>query len=135
MRTLCLAFLTLAFIALGADEPKPKPIPAGRAGSHEGERCTVYLTVRHTAWNRDATAIHLHSIPEWQKPECFWVVLTPEAVEAYVNLGVKDPAKHLEGKRVRVTGTIERAGVDGSKSPAVFVKDPAVIEISPKDLE
>ncbi len=100
-----------------ADPPgqeKPKTPAQVIAGKFEGE-ATVEFTVAkcgRVLTGRSTLADECEMLQLDPKEEKFFLYLTHETATRLKQLGIDDPASHLVGKLVRVTGSV-RKGSDG----------------------
>jgi hypothetical protein len=111
--------------ARAGDEPPAKVIPAAEAADHEGQRCTVEMTVKASKKSEHRALYYLDSEDDYRDPRNLAVLIAFEHAEKFRKAGIDDPAGHYRGKTIRVTGKI----IDEAEQTRIRVTEPSQIRI------
>jgi hypothetical protein len=109
-----------------ATEPadEAKPVPPESAAEHVGKSCVIEMQVR-SARRGDTPIEFLNSREDFRDDKNFTVVILEPGLAAFKKAGIAEPYKHFDGKKIRVTGTVELY----RDRPQIRVDNPKQIEI------
>ena len=124
-----LAFAALG-LSIGAAVPaQDRPLTPVEARKKVGEKVTVEMTVLAAKDRLEKRGeIYLDSEEDFKDPKNLGIVITKSGAAKFKEAGVKDPAAHFRGKRIRVNGTV----ILKEKRPRIEVEDPKQIKVIPK---
>jgi hypothetical protein len=108
-----------------ADSKAEGPIPSIQAKDHIGERRTVETTIQASKDSANRREYYLDSEPSFSDPKNFSVVISYDHADKFRSAGIDNPANHLKGKTIRVTGTI----IQENQQVRIRVEDPAQIKV------
>lgn len=93
--------------AIAFDDEKEKPLTAKEAIEKVDQNVFVEFTIR-AAKNRleKRGEIYLDSEADFHDRNNLATVITREGAESFEKAGVKDPAEHFKGKKIRVRGKL-----------------------------
>jgi hypothetical protein len=111
----------------GADDAKP--ITPVEAIKKLNEKVLVEMVVKTSKDRLEKRGeIYLDSEEDFKDPKNLGIVITKSGAAKFKEAGVKDPAAHFRGKRIRVSGTV----ILKEKRPRIEVEDPKQIKVIPK---
>jgi hypothetical protein len=103
-RPAVLLALLLLVSASGADEP----IAPEKAKEHANKKVTVQMVVSHTKnLLEKSSLVYLDSAKDFRSKENLAVTIRQPAADEMKKAGIDDPAKHYEGKTIKVTGIVK----------------------------
>jgi hypothetical protein len=107
--------------------PSADPVlgPAAARGK-VGSKVTVEMTVKAAKDRLEKHGeIYLDAEEDFRSPDNFAIVITKAGAGRFQEAGVKDPAAHFKGKKVRATGTVK----EKDKVPRIEIDDPTQLRV------
>ena len=101
------------------------PPSAPEARTRINEQVTVEMLVRAAKNCQRCSLMFLDSEEDHHDPKNFAVAVTETGKSKFKEARIDDPASHLQGKTVRVTGVV----IVKDQQPQIEVDDPGQIEL------
>jgi hypothetical protein len=103
-----------------------KPLPPVEARKKVGEKITVEMTVQAAKDRLEKRGeIYLDSQNNFRDEKNFAVVITKAGAASLKQAGIRDPAGHYKGKKIRATGVVKEV----DKIPRIEIDDARQIKI------
>jgi DNA/RNA endonuclease YhcR with UshA esterase domain len=101
------------------------PLTPLEAGNRVNEQVTVEMLVKAAKNCPHCSQIFLDSEEDHHDPNNLAVAVTETGAARFKGAGVDDPARHFQGKTIRVQGVVTLKG----DRPRIEVDDPRQIEV------